>query len=91
MTGKKFADSDSDADADVVVAPSVVQKKRQTGAILPPVRHSIDGLAPIETRRCPVQGCDSMGHLGKAEARYREFISQENDNSSVKNPIMFGF
>eukprot|EP00095_Tigriopus_kingsejongensis_P006180 maker-scaffold191_size271209-snap-gene-1.32 protein:Tk06180 transcript:maker-scaffold191_size271209-snap-gene-1.32-mRNA-1 annotation:"histone acetyltransferase kat7" len=33
-------------------------------AILPPVRRDIDGLAPIETRKCPVPGCDSSGHLG---------------------------
>ena len=32
--------------------------------ILPPVRRDLDGLSPIETRKCPVAGCDSSGHLG---------------------------
>lgn len=35
-------------------------------SILPPVRRQIDGCIQIENRRCPVPGCDSSGHLGKA-------------------------
>ena len=31
---------------------------------LPPVRRDLDGMPPIEERKCPVSGCDSSGHLG---------------------------
>ena len=32
---------------------------------LPPVRRDLDGMPPIEERKCPVSGCDSSGHLGE--------------------------
>lgn len=37
----------------------------QSGKLqLPPVRRNIEGLIPIENRKCNVPGCDSSGHLG---------------------------
>ena len=32
-------------------------------ASLLPVRRDLDGLSPMEERKCPVSGCDSSGHL----------------------------
>ncbi len=37
---------------------------------LPPVRRDLDGMQPIETRKCPVPGCDSSGHLGGRKDRH---------------------
>ena len=34
-----------------------------TGMTLPPVRRMFDGCTPMEERKCPTPGCDSMGHL----------------------------
>jgi histone acetyltransferase MYST2 len=39
-----------------------------------PVRRDLDGLDPIEQRKCPIAGCDSSGHLnGKMD---RHFLAE---------------
>ncbi len=46
-----------------------------SAANLPPVRRNIDGLPAIETRKCPVPGCDSFGHLGEYAKEIRRRIT----------------
>ena len=72
VTGKNVSDSDSDTEMTSrgakglpagVGTPNVPKKK--LSVLFPPVRKEIPGLLPIEKRMCPMQGCDSSGHLGK--------------------------
>lgn len=72
VTGKNVTESDSEIDGSTNnvtpnVSHSVAQNvaKKKASPLLPQVRHDVDGLPPIETRRCPLQDCDSLGHLGK--------------------------
>ena len=77
MTGgrKPPVDSDSEAEkgrggAGHKVGPTKKKGGSSTSSfsatnLLPPVRRDIDGLMPIETRKCTVPGCDSSGHLGE--------------------------
>ena len=37
----------------------------------PPVRRDLDGLTPMQERKCPIQDCDSSGHLnGKLDRHF---------------------
>ena len=63
-------------------AGSSVSKKKFSSVLFPPVRKEIAGLQPIEKRMCPMDGCDSSGHLG-------EFVKKAFSN--VGTPILYGF
>ena len=78
MTGKNVSDSDSDMEVTLTKAKSTtmlgnsstpisgsVAKKKFTAVLFPAVRKEIAGLQPIEKRLCPMQGCDSSGHMGQ--------------------------
>lgn len=70
MTGKNVSDSDSDIENStrVTMKPVVGTQnnlKKKLSVLFPPVRKEIPGLPPMEKRMCPMQGCDSSGHLGE--------------------------